>query len=596
MKKTLCLLLFLAASASFSLAAAPADPADDPEEWGWSGERALPGFKNEVTLWIVADDSFENIRMNYAKDAKSMPIGEFLGFAYSNIGKKDALWIGVIAKSGKQDDPVNVDKDNFKINVLPRFINAGFQRVILSVGNETYDTDKDPFMKRLIEDLKNEKRKYWTSALQYGKQLKKYSLEKRDPNSRDVLEQNGYMSFEKLKELGEAGDDWAYYFYATAHIRPIGYAGSLDGGYPQKVDEGVEILKKLSGRGVRMAAEELALFYGLGGEYEDEAVFEKYKNAELAEEYMKTAYTLGSNMFTCALIKSACGRGDYLLADSLAESSEANRNGLLDEEYDDDAKTYWDDREDCAYSILRCVSKNEKNWPVPEMICFCYQSTSFPYFGSTLEIKDPVMFGKWAKVLAEARPYSDRVMYRIHSLANAVGCKMDLKKAFDTARRASFARYKYKAMTPMAYTAYAYEKGLGVAKNESHAKAYWDRFYSYVHHESGRQIAYTASCLYNGFGFPEDKAKALEIMEKCVEIAERYMEDESKKSDIIESVSYAEPCLNELINICSGNFGAEDKNEGKARFYKAKAGEFKKRIAAATDDSEDDDFQIQPDA
>ena len=167
-----------------------------------------------------------------------MPIGEFLGFAYSNIGKKDALWIGVIAKSGKQDDPVNVDKDNFKINVLPRFINAGFQRVILSVGNETYDTDKDPFMKRFIEDLKNEKRKYWTSALQYGKQLKKYSLEKRDPNSRDVLEQNGYMSFEKLKELGEAGDDWAYYFYATAHIRPIGYAGSLDGGYPQKVDEG----------------------------------------------------------------------------------------------------------------------------------------------------------------------------------------------------------------------------------------------------------------------------------------------------------------------------------------------------------------------
>ena len=122
-----------------------------------------------------------------------MPIGEFLGFAYSNIGKKDALWIGVIAKSGKQDDPVNVDKDNFKINVLPRFINAGFQRVILSVGNETYDTDKDPFMKRLIEDLKNEKRKYWTSALQYGKQLKKYSLEKRDPNSWDVLEQNGYM-------------------------------------------------------------------------------------------------------------------------------------------------------------------------------------------------------------------------------------------------------------------------------------------------------------------------------------------------------------------------------------------------------------------
>ena len=345
-----------------------------------------------------------------------------------------------------------------------------------------------------------------------------------------------------------------------------------------------------------MAAEELALFYGLGGEYEDEAVFEKYKNAELAEEYMKTAYTLGSNMFTCALIKSACGRGDYLLADSLAESSEANRNGLLDEEYDDDAKTYWDDREDCAYSILRCVSKNEKNWPVPEMICFCYQSTSFPYFGSTLEIKDPVMFGKWAKVLAEARPYSDRVMYRIHSLANAVGCKMDLKKAFDTARRASFARYKYKAMTPMAYTAYAYEKGLGVAKNESHAKAYWDRFYSYVHHESGRQIAYTASCLYNGFGFPEDKAKALEIMEKCVEIAERYMEDESKKSDIIESVSYAEPCLNELINICSGNFGAEDKNEEKASFYKAKAGEFKKRIAAAADDSEDDDFQIQPDA
>lgn len=573
MKKTFCLLLFFTAFAAFSFASAPAVSDDDPEEEGWSKSQFSFGFRREVSIKAIVDESFENVQFNYADDAKTLPMREFCDIIDFNVGKKDILWLDVYSKTKERGEPLDIDRDYFKITVLPSFIDSGYKRVVLTAGGVSYDTDADSFIKRRISDVEKNKNRSWRNPpKRYEKKWEKYSLEKSVPGNGDILERHGHISFEKLKELGEAGDDWALYFYATARMRhlPGGYYGDEE--YPFNFAEGMEILKKLSEKGMRAAAEELALFYGLEGEYKYDIIYRGNRDDALALEYMKTAHLLGSRIFTANLIESACEKGDWLLADALA--------GNPSEESPDDENCDYDkarrnDRRGCALAVVRSVSKNDENWPSPRVICSCYQYTLFPYFGSGLEIKNPFLFSKWTAILAEESPYSSDVMFRIHSLAKGIGGPVDLREAFDVARRASLKSFVANG-AQIAYTAYAYEKGLGVAKNEGHAKAYWGRFFGNAHHESGRRIAYAASCLYNGLGFPKDRAKALEIMEKCVEIALLGLRNEQDAAKRRELPDYVRPCADILVKIYSGEFDASEKDDEKLGIILDKINEISK--------------------
>ncbi len=572
MKKTLCLLLFLAASASFSLADAPAISADDPEEEGWSKARFPFGFRNEASIKAFVDESFENVHFDITDDANTITMREFCSIADINIGKKDILWLYMVSKSKKPGEPIAVDKDYFKIMLLPAFIDSGYKRIILNAGDAYYDTDDDSFMKRRISDVEKGKGRYRDIPKRYEKKWEKYSIEKPVKGSGDILERHGHISFEKLKELGEAGDDWALYFYATARMRHLPGVYYGDEEYPFNFAEGMEVLKKLSEKGMRAAAEELALFYGLEGEYEYDEIYRGNRDDALALEYMKTAHLLGSRIFTANLIESACEKGDWLLADALAENPSEESP---DDENCDYDKARRNDRRGCALAVVRSVSKNDENWPSPRVICSCYQYTPFPYFGSGLEIKNPFLFGKWTAVLAEEDHNSDNVMFLVHSLAKGIGNPVDLRKAFDAAREASFSNYDCNG-AQIAYTAYAYEKGLGVAKNESHAKAYWGRFFGNAHHESGRRIAYAASCLYNGIGFPKDRAKAVEIMEKFVENAVQGAKEEQDAAGRRELADCARPCADILVKIYSGEFDASEKDDEKLGIILDKINEISK--------------------
>lgn len=468
------------------------------------------------------------------------------------------------------------NSDAFEILFLKDIIEAGFERIVFETHSYTYDSAKDPLVA------------YWESY--YGKRFRKAANAENDAGAteeekdddfdgeysfyvpgdadayyakyrqvnwkmgrgEDPLEEKGYVSLKTLKELGDSGDDDAYLFYAKYLAGLEFYNGDLN------VSEAVRVLEMLADKGNYHAAAALFFIYSVGDDildyddggfsyydkeyapFFDDAKSEKYKGIIFGGYEKHLSDDLDSSVIGW-LIDVAKRDKNFEFLKFCAEMSSC--------------VSAWEAFIESSFSTEKVFKNVTCEVCVPVSVMYKIEK-----LGEIIEVEYPDFAYKCLKRLQEhpeiiyyegsfGDPFWEDIFLVAHFYIHGVGTKKDPEKAFEMVAKCFFSPRLAENMLSSAYLAYAYENGFGVEQSERRAYYYWTRFYT---NERADVYGSAAARFYNGFGFPQDKKLAADILEKALEKVSKGREE------IIDA----------LIKIYGGEFGESEKDYEKLYRYK----------------------------
>lgn len=464
--------------------------------------------------------------------------------------------------------------DAFRILFLKDLLDIGFERVIFETSRFTYDSAKDPLVafwelnygKRLRNAAKPGNDSAETEGdeedVDFGEEYSFYVPGKADAyyakyrqdswkmgREEDPLEEKGYVSLEHLKELGENGDDDAYLFYAKYLAGLEFYNGDLN------IAEAVRVLEMLADRGNYHAAASLFLIYSIG------------ENVITDDEHSPYLARLCAGFFDAE--KSAkyrgvvfenygeCLSGDIghpLLTWIMGEARKEKHYGFL--EFCVEKLNGFG-----AYEFIESAFSTEK--VLKDATCEACIPVSVLYgvekLGEFIRVENSDFAYKCLRHIQEnpkfvygrnfGDPFWEDVFLVAHFYIYGIGTEKNPEKAAEMVEKCFFAPRLVESMLSAAYLAYAYENGLGVERSERKAYYYWKRFYT---NERADIYGSAAARFYNGFGFPQDKKLAAEILEKSLE----------RISDGKDEI------LGALVKIYGGEFDESEKDYEKLYLYK----------------------------
>lgn len=463
--------------------------------------------------------------------------------------------------------------DAFRILFLKDLLDIGFERVIFETSKFGYDSAKDPLVafwesnygKRLREPAKSENdsgetenvndedfdREYSYYVSGYaGAYYAKYRQDNwKIGREEDQLEEKGYISLKRLKELGENGDDDAYLFYAKYLAGLEFYNGDLN------IAEAVRVLEMLADKGNYHAAASLFFIYSIGENVlpDDEhspylaRLFAGFFDAEKSAKYRGVVF---ENYGECL----SGDVGHPLLTWIMGEARKEKNYGFLEfcvEKLDGLG----------AYEFIESAFSTEK--VLKDATCEACSPVSVLYgvekLGEVIRVENPDFAYKCLRHIQEnpkfvygrkfGDPFWEDIFFIAHFYIYGIGTEKNPEKAAEMVEKCFFAPRLVESMLSAAYLAYAYENGFGVGRSERKAYYYWKRFYT---NERADIYGSAAARFYNGFGFPQDKKLAAEILEKSLE----------RISDGKDEI------LGALVKIYGGEFDESEKDYEKLYRYK----------------------------
>ncbi len=439
-------------------------------------------------------------------------------------------------------------EDYFKIAVLPRFAQFGFERIALVADTFVYDSDEDPPAR---DYLRGKAKRFAESQddtpYEPGEFADKYAHCKLPKGEKggdgDAMNKMGYLSLKKLRDMGEKGDCCAYEIYARALL---GMVYESDG--PIDTEKGMEVLNALAEKKHIGAIITLSDIYGLIPLKEHEPRDGGYLKKRYGVYWRLLKYADKDKAL--AMLKKAADLGDasrlYRFFTMLASEG---KTGEMEAYYDKFKNLDEHDKGDMETAIAMAYF----GYSLDEMSmgCMGYGMALVPDFGNVKEIKNPQKAWEWAQKCKKGG------FLKVHMLLSGIGMERDEKAATELVQK----MYYGNIMECSAYLGYAYANGIGVEKDEGKSKLYWDRFFEYKGHENAYAVVDAAKRFYNGFGYPKDKAAAIWILETAAADSNRY---------------YVIDPLSSLAKLYEGKFDPSDAAAGKAGFYRKKFEEVKK--------------------
>lgn len=505
-----------------------------------TGEKIEELDKSASFVVTVLDDIFLECDIGICLDqySRAIRIDSIYGLLANHIrDKKLLMFKRELAPDSRNPTEMG---DRFRIIIMPHLIMSGFDRIVFAAGDFIYDTDADPIIGERMRDhakflAESEEGSAPKKSVEYVDEYMHCRLPKGDSgDANDSMNKTGWLSLDKLREMGERGDFHAYEMYALGLMGLIkGVEGHAD------IEKGMEILNVLAERNHIPAIKTLGTIYALGaledGEPRDEKYlkfkygdywhFIKYADKEKAYAMLRKAMDLGNSDLWHKLF-------DMLASDGKTEEMEAWYNKFKNAE------------DESCNGMVPAMAMAYFGYSISEMSmgCMGYGMAYVPNFGNIKEIRNPQRAWEWA------RKFSGGGFLQVHMLLDGIGAGKDAKAATELVQKMY---YYSNIMECAAYLGYAYANGIGVEKDESKAGLYWEKFFEFKGHESGYAVVDAAKRFYNGFGYPKDKAAAIWILETAAWNPEN---------------DYAEYPAAALLKIYEGAFDPADRDDENAKF------------------------------
>ena len=566
-----------AACALFSCLGVFADSGDS-SYGGFVSKEEVNAARDSATVDIVAKNDFTGFFATTEHRCGGVPMldkRQILSLLRDGIKEKKTLSIHGGPDAGLLDS--GPSPDAFRFVLLPDLWNCGFKRIIYTDADRLYDSSKDPFIAArdayysALDKAKEQKDReagQWESEPPYYEKFKLKEGEPRDEN--DLFERRGFMSLKKLKELGEAGDDASLLFYAECHLREGYMSGAMEDF--ADVREAVRALDILAARGNLQGISYLVDIYTPQSKKDEKKdtsgkrkpnwyikhaeEFSKMADEKIAEKYKEMQY-----MYYEKLLEG--GNTNYLHY----LSERAQKRGDLETLYGYFKK--YDDWYSNGMLAALCFGKKSGLWPVKSYLrfggCppkdFINLGHRLSKLGQEINIADEKIAFEVAQKIAEKNPYSEDVLILAHMYLNGIGTEKNPEAAFKLAQTCFFSRCPDDSVVAAAYLAYAYEKGIGTSADEDKARYLWLRCEQF---DNPNLWGAVAARLYDGFGMPKDRERAVEILE------ERLGGSRGEKRLYLEK----------LVKIFGGEFDPSERNEGKLKLYSEQLEELKREAVS----------------
>lgn len=534
-----------------------------------------PVDKDKAVVNVYANEDFTMFSFYTGKP------GYAGGYSYSKSHIMDILlWAikdkSLIYVSSPMSDLFDGEPnaDAFRILFLKDLLDIGFERVIFETSRFTYDSAKDPLVafwelnygKRLRNAAKPGNDSAETEEdeedVDFGEEYSFYVPGKADAyyakyrqdswkmgREEDPLEEKGYVSLEHLKELGENGDDDAYLFYAKYLAGLEFYNGDLN------IAEAVRVLEMLADRGNYHAAASLFYIYSVGGVADINEGSWSYFGKNFIEFYDEDKALKYRDIIFKNYVEFFPDKFGFYVGTWIIDEAEKDKNF----EFLKFCIEHFDGCGQCEF--IKSSFSTEKVFK--NVTCEVCRPISVLYgiekLGEFIEVENPDFAYKCLKRLQENQeiiydgsfgdPFWEDVFLVAHFYIYGIGAERNPEKAAEMVEKCFFAPRLVESMLSAAYLAYAYENGLGVERSERKAYYYWKRFYT---NERADIYGSAAARFYNGFGFPQDKKLAAEILEKSLE----------RISDGKDEI------LGALVKIYGGEFDESEKDYEKLYLYK----------------------------
>ena len=542
-------------------------------------EEEVKAARDSATVDIVAKNDFTGFFATTEHRCGGVPMldrGQIISLLRDAVKNKDTLSIHGLVLTDILDQSPSADA--FRFVLLPDLWDCGFKRIIYTdAENFLYDSSKDHFMSArdayysALDKAKEQKDReagQWESEPPYYEKFKLKEGEPRDEN--DLFERRGFMSLKKLKELGEAGDDASLLFYAECHLRE-GYMSSVMEDFAD-VREAVRALDILAARGNLRGISYLVDIYTPQSKKDEKKdtsgkrkpnwyikhaeEFSKMADEKIAEKYKEMQYMCYEKLLEG-------GNANYLHY----LSGRAQKRGDLETLYGYFKK--YDDWYSNGMLTALCFGKKSGLWPVKSYLrfggCPPKDFINLGHFleclGSEIGIADEKIAFEVAQKIAEKNPYSEDVLILAHMYLNGIGTEKNPEAAFKLAQTCFFSRCPDDSVVAAAYLAYAYEKGIGTPADEDKARYLWLRCEQFNNPNLWGAVA---ARLYDGFGMPKDRERAVEILE------ERLGGSRGEKRLYLEK----------LVKIFGGEFDPSERNEGKLKLYSEQLEELKREAVS----------------
>ena len=499
-------------------------------------ELGAPVGKYKAAIGVYANEDFTGFRLfnedSWKPITLTYPKVQILDILRATMKDKSVVYVYSPMADLFDGEP---NSDAFEILFLKDIVEAGFKRVVFETSSFTYDSAKDPFFASIykgiavgcennssgsaedsdgddddfdmdLEPVLGDPEAYYAK---YRQEAWKIGREA------DQLEEEGYVSLKRLKELGDSGDDDAYLFYAKYLAGLEFYNGDLN------VVEAVRVLEMLAGKGNYHAAAALFFIYSVGDDildddggfsyydkkyapFFDDAKSEKYKGIVFGGYEKHLSDDLDSSVIGW-LIDVAKMDKNFEFLKFCAEMPSC--------------VSAWESFIESSFSTEKVFKNVTCEVCTPISILYGIEK-----LGEFIEVENPDFAYKCLRRLQENQeiiydgsfgdPFWEDVFLVAHFYIYGVGTEKNPEKAFEMIQKCFFSWRLAENMLSSAYLAYAYENGFGVERSERKAYYYWKRFYT---NERADIYGSTAARFYNGFGFPQDKKLAAEILEKSLE-------------------------------------------------------------------------------
>ncbi len=394
---------------------------------------------------------------------------------FAQTRKKDLLFIRTAADTTSAPFQAGV----FEV------LRHGFKRVVAAAKADEpeFDTEKDPRV-RALNQARGREAQWDNSGISLDRRIAIPPGDKPDPNNR--YDHEGEISTRALKKLADEGNVDAQLYYADRLL-----VTSL----PQGHLEAIGIFENLMEQGNLEAAQ----FLVFRCSYRKD---EPWYDEEKLKYYEKRQTELGDPQSNLPLIKEALFSGDKQRADTLIARTQ--KTGYFQK----DLLRVWYAWALGAGEKLRCGG------------CFCISDALMPDFDLRFAPQYPALALSSANDYLQGAFLTDDTFMLIHLYLHGIGVPKDERKAFELAYIASMQADsdQHQTLPARAYLAVAYERGLGVEKNEALAKFHWDFFYNGYTHPWIQMQQITAQRIYTGFGFLQDKKLAVQILNRAYAI------------------------------------------------------------------------------